>query len=360
MASNYKPLGEYIRQVDVRNKDRKVEKLLGLSVEKCFIPSIANTIGTDMAGYKVIQPRQFAYVADTSRRGDKIGIALLEDNENAIVSSIYTIFEITDEMLLLPEYLMMWFRRPEFDRYARFHSHGSAREVFDWQEMCDMRLPVPPLSEQRRIVERYASVSRRIACLRRLIATLDDTARTIYRHTFVDGINKEQLPEGWRMGKLGEVADFCYGKMRDKSKTGNVPVFSGYGIVGGTDKAMFDKQHIVMIARGDSGSGKVVLSPSTFFLTNLAIAVLLHNDAMKHYLYLYLTEADTYSLRSGSAQAQVTINNLSSFDVLIPPLGLCKSFDKTVGAFDNYKQTLSREISCLTSLQSLLLTRISQ
>ena len=140
----YKRLGDYIREVNVRNRDEKVTKLLGLSVSKEFMPSIANTIGTDMSTYKIVKKNQLVYIADTSRRGDKIAIALLSEYENAIVSSAYTVFEIIDYEQLSPKYLMMWFRRPEFDRYARFHSHGSAREIFDWDELCNVMIPLPP------------------------------------------------------------------------------------------------------------------------------------------------------------------------------------------------------------------------
>ena len=124
MKLNYRKLGEFIRQVDVRNVEGKEENLLGVSVQKLFIPSIANTVGTDFTKYKVVKKGQFTYIPDTSRRGDKIGIALLEDYEEGLVSNIYTVFEIINEEQLLPKYLMLWFSRSEFDRYARFKSHG--------------------------------------------------------------------------------------------------------------------------------------------------------------------------------------------------------------------------------------------
>jgi len=168
------------------------------------MPSIANTIGTDMSAYKVVNRGQLVYIADTSRRGDKIAIALLDKYETAIVSQAYTVFEITDKELLLPEYLMMWFRRPEFDRYARFHSHGSAREVFDWDELCNVMLPVPTLSRQRELVAEYETLTRRIRLNEQMIAKLEETAQALYRKMFVEGVDKERLPEGWRMGTLGE------------------------------------------------------------------------------------------------------------------------------------------------------------
>src|SRR5690554_2502039 len=129
MRSNYKRLGNYIQIVNKRNKKLEAETLLGVSIRKVLMPSIANTIGTNMTTYKIIKRNQFAYGPVTSRNGDKISIAILDEYDEAIVSQAYTVFKIIDENALNPEYLMMWFRRPEFDRYARYKSHGSAREI---------------------------------------------------------------------------------------------------------------------------------------------------------------------------------------------------------------------------------------
>ena len=181
MKSNYKRLGDYIRQVDVRNKDEKVTRLLGVSIDKKFIESIANTIGTDMSVYKIVKHRQFAYGPVTSRNGDKVSIALLLEEE-CIISSSYTVFEITDTKKLLPEYLNLWFKRPEFDRYARFHSHGSAREIFDWEEMCNVELPVPPIEEQEKIVNGYQKIESRIALKKKINENLENQVNILYRN----------------------------------------------------------------------------------------------------------------------------------------------------------------------------------
>lgn len=168
MRSNYDTLGKYIQPIDIRNSEGKEENLLGVTTQKYFMPSIANTVGTDFSKYKVVQKGQFTYVPDTSRRGDRIAIALLQDWDEGLVSNIYTVFEVTDEEKLLPEYLMLWFKRPEFDRYARFMSHGSVREIFDWEEMCKVELPVPDITVQRSIVRAYNTIERRIQHLRQL------------------------------------------------------------------------------------------------------------------------------------------------------------------------------------------------
>lgn len=359
MKSNYKRLGDYIRQVDVRNRDLSVQNLLGLSISKQFIPSIANTIGTDMANYKIVKPRQFGYVPVTSRNGDKITVALYEGHEPCIISQAYIVFEVQDTKELLPEYLMMWFRRPEFDRYARFKSHGSAREVFEWEEMCEVMLPVPSIEEQRKIVAEYQAVERRIENNRQLIAALEDTAKTIYRKMFVDNIDPNNLPQGWRMGKLRDLATFSYGKMPKEKDDGVVPVFSGYGIVGYCNEATYTKQHIVVIARGDSGSGKIVKSPKRFFLTNLAIAIKPFCEAYRDYIYHYLLSQDTSILRTGSAQAQVTINSLEEFDIIIPPKDLCRDFYKIISIFEECKNSKCNEECVLMNIGVLLLTNLT-
>ena len=207
----YKRLGDYIRPVDVRNRELKVTNLLGLSIEKRFIISIANTIGTDMSVYKIVKPTQFAYVPVTSRNGDKITIALYKGVDDAIISQAYTIFEIKNKEDLLPEYLMMWFRRPEFDRYARFHSHGSAREVFDWDELCNVQLPIPSIDRQREIVSEYETLSNRIRLNEQMIANLEETAQALYRKMFVDGVDMEHLPEGWRRLSIFDITKVIYG-----------------------------------------------------------------------------------------------------------------------------------------------------
>jgi len=185
MKLNYKKLGQYIRQVDVRNTEGKEENLLGVSVQKQFIPSIANTVGTDFTKYKVVRKGQFTYIPDTSRRGDKIGIALLEDYDEGLVSNVYTVFEVIDENQLMPEYLMLWFSRPEFDRYARFKSHGSVREVMDWDEMCKVELPVPSIEKQRSIVKAYKAITDRIALKKRINDNLELQVEAIFNEKII-------------------------------------------------------------------------------------------------------------------------------------------------------------------------------
>lgn len=214
MKEGYRLLGDFIRQVDVRNTDGKEENLFGVSVQKMFIPSIANTVGTDFTKYKVVKRGQFTYIPDTSRRGDKIGIALLTDYGEGLVSNIYTVFEVKDENELLPEYLMLWFSRPEFDRYARFKSHGSVREIMDWDEMCKVELPVPSIDKQRSIVKAYQTITERIELKRRINDNLEATIQAAFDKAFHDAgvslpetiIKQNKVPQGWTDATVGDFA----------------------------------------------------------------------------------------------------------------------------------------------------------
>jgi len=229
---NYKPLGKYIQPVIGRNNDLGDLPLVGLSIQKKFIPSIANTIGTDMSTYRIIEKNQFAYGPVTSRNGDKITIALFNDYEKALISQAYIPFEVKDNNELDPEYLMMWFRRPEFDRYARFKSHGSAREIFDWEEMCNTLLPVPHINKQREIVKEYNVIQNRIALNQQLIQKLEETAQAIYKQWFVEFEFPDEngepyksnsgemvwceelgkvIPEGWKVGKISDLGFIKHG-----------------------------------------------------------------------------------------------------------------------------------------------------
>lgn len=156
----HKKLGDYIRESDKRNNDLKIDNLLGISVNKVFIPSRSNQETLNLSNYKVVELRQFSYVTVTSRNGEKISIALL-DGESGLVSSTYIVFDVIDKNILLPEYLYLWVKRKEFDRYARFNSWGSARETFNWDDMCNIKLPIPDIKVQEAIVKIYHTLETR-------------------------------------------------------------------------------------------------------------------------------------------------------------------------------------------------------
>lgn len=213
MKERYRLLGDFIQPVDERNKELKVDYLLGVSISKQFIPSIANIVGTDLSNYKIVRTGQFAYGPVTSRNGEKISIALLRDKD-CIISSSYTVFEVTDNERLDPEYLMLWFSRPEFDRYTRYMSHGSVREIFDWDELCKVELPVPSIEKQRGIVTAYNTITDRIELKQKINDNLEATIQAAFDKAFHDAgvslpetiIKQNKVPQGWTDATVGDFA----------------------------------------------------------------------------------------------------------------------------------------------------------
>ena len=210
MKEGYRLLGDFIQPVDERNRDLKVDYLLGVSISKQFIPSIANIVGTDLSSYKIVRTGQFAYGPVTSRNGEKISIALLRDKD-CIISSSYTVFEVVNKNALDPEYLMLWFSRPEFDRYARYMSHGSVREIFDWDELCKVELPVPSIDKQRSIVKAYQTITERIELKRRINDNLAAALSSMYKEFFTVR-TPENLPAHWKIAPFSDIADVIMGQ----------------------------------------------------------------------------------------------------------------------------------------------------
>ena len=199
--SNYKKLGPFIREIDVRNTDLSVELLLGVSIDKTFINSHSNTIGTDFSSYKVVKRGQFAYGPVTSRNGDKISIALLREADSCLISSSYISFEIIDTNLLDPEYLMMLFANPEFDRYARYNSWGSAREVFSWDDLCDSVFYIPDIDEQHKLVEEFLAIKDSIS----KSISFDNSIFELTKKILVASYNDERLFKNQKIS----IKDFC-------------------------------------------------------------------------------------------------------------------------------------------------------
>lgn len=249
MRSSYKKIGNYIQLVDERNKGHKVKNLLGLSISKQFIPSVANIIGTDMENYKIIRKDQFACSTMQVRRDKKMPVALLQEVDEAIISQAYPIFEVKDKNLLLPEYLMMWFTRSEFDREACFYAVGGVRGSLEWEDFCEMELPIPSIEKQRKIVAEYNIVQNRINLNNQLIAKLEETAQAIYKQWFVDFefpdenglpyksnggemVDSElgEIPKGWEVKSFTNVAKLGGGGTPDTTNAlfwnGAIPFFT--------------------------------------------------------------------------------------------------------------------------------------
>lgn len=349
MKSNYRKLGEYIRQVDVRNAEGKKENLLGVSVQKVFIPSIANTVGTDFTKYKVVKKGQFTYIPDTSRRGDKIGIALLEEYDEGLVSNIYTVFEIINENELLPKYLMLWFNRPEFDRYARFKSHGSVREVMDWEEMCNVELPVPDISEQRKIVRAYKIVDERIKLKRRINDNLEAILTVVFYEKF---FSKETAEHS----KLSELMNFGNGKSRPKTD-GTIPVYGGNGVLSYTDQ--HNIENAILIGRVGAYCGSVYLEQGICWVSDNAIFAKSKITKDEFFDYFLLKGLNLFNHHVGTGQQLLTQEILNNIEITKLDIEQIRLFNQRAKSVFETISANKSEIIRLQELSDLLLTRLA-
>ena len=388
MKDGYKHLGEYIRQVDIRNTDGKEENLLGVSVQKQFIPSIANTVGTDFTKYKVVKKGQFTYIPDTSRRGDKIGIALLKDYEEGLVSNVYTVFEVVDTEKLLPEYLMLWFSRPEFDRYARFKSHGSVREVFDWNEMCMVELPVPAIEEQRKIVKAYKAITDRIALKKQINDNLEATAQAIFQEQFASYYGLSELPEGWKLTNLENLCTVKGGKrlpadcellntptnhpyirVRDVGSSRYVCLTDQFQYIdeethSAISRYIVNTGDIVISIVGTIGLiGKIHSSLNNANLTENCVKLAGIHTVTSDYLYYTLCYKKQIKeielLTVGAVQAKLPMYNIQSMKILVPPETVIREFQNRIDTFNGQVEANTIEIQSLNELQQALLAKLS-
>ena len=386
MKSNYKPLGKYIQPVVGRNTELGDLPLMGLSIQKKFIPSIANTIGTDMSTYRTINKNQFAYGPVTSRNGDKITIALFNDYEKALISQAYIPFEVKNTNELDPEYLMMWFRRLEFDRYARFKSHGSAREIFDWEEMCNTLLPIPSITKQQEIVKEYNTIQNRIALNQQLIQKLEETAQAIYKQWFVEfefpnanglpyksnggemefceELDKE-IPKGWKNKPISDVGNIKAGgdkpNVFSEIKTSKCPIpiysngITNDGLYGYTNNNNYPKNSITISARGTIGF--CVLRKEDFDAI-VRLLVLIPNYPTSA-IYLWQTIKQIEFDNSGSVQNQLTIPQIAVVNILFPRIEVINKYDSIVSLIYQNVDLINIENQKLSELKDLLLSKLA-
>ena len=385
MKSNYEPLGKHIRLVDYRNSEEVTSTVLGISIDKEFMPSVANVIGTDLSRYKLISKGLFACNPMHVGRDERLPIALYEKDNAAIVSPAYFMFEIIDRDVLNEEYLMMWFRRPEFDRECWFMTDGSVRGGITWDDLCRIKLPVPSYARQCEIVESYRAITDRIALKRAENDNLEASEQAI----LVESISKNQtIPTA-----LGDFADFIDG---DRGK--NYPTFDEFSAKGyclflnasnvtstgfSFDTCMFvteekdramNKGHlssydIVLTSRGTLGnvalynehikyanirinSGMLIIRPKVKRLSPYLIYAFLKSSYMK---------AAIEQFRSGSAQPQLPIKDLQKITFAIPESDtVLTALDLQFRSIEERISVNKNEIDSLKALSNILLVELSR
>ena len=369
----YHRLGDYIREVNVRNRDLKVTKLVGLTIDKAFIPSVANVIGTDLSNYKVIRREQFACSLMQVSRDGKMPVAMFEEDE-AIMSPAYPMFEVIDKTVLLPQYLMMWFSRSEFDREASYYAVGGVRGSLTWEDFCNMRLPVPSIDRQREIVAEYETLSNRIRLNEQMIEKLEATAQALYRKMFVDGVDKENLPEGWRRGRLSEIANIIMGQ----SPEGETYNLEGEGSIFYQGRTDFGRRFPTARVYTTSPTryakeGDVLLSvrapvgdinvASHDCCIGRGLASLRSKNGCQSYLFYQLKNlSDVFNVSDdeGTIFGSINKDDLYNIEIVVPTLKEMQVFEGYASDIDKEIELKDKEINILTELQSLLLARMGK
>ena len=358
MEKEYKILDNYIRLVDERNKNLAVTKLLGVSISKKFIPSIANIVGTDLSNYKIVRTGQFAYGPVTSRNGEKISIAYL-DEEDCIISSSYTVFEVENKEELDPEYLMLWFSRPEFDRYARYKSHGSVREIFDWNELCMVELPVPDIEKQRNIVKAYKTITDRIALKQKINDNLEAQAEAIYNEMIANNSTNGT------MSTLGEISTIKTGKLNSEAAVinGIYPFFTCSQETYRTNTFSFDQEAVLLAGNNASAIYPLKIYCGKFDVYQRTYVISSNNRFVSNkQLYFVLKQQlnEFKGISSGTTTKFLTMKILTPIPVVIAPEDIATSFiNITNKIFETIFQN-QREIEHLRELQMIVLGELSR
>ncbi|MFH1321204.1 MAG: restriction endonuclease subunit S [Bacteroidota bacterium] len=402
MNSNYNRIGDHIRLVDERNTGLKVKSLLGLSISKQFIPSVANTVGTDMENYKIIRKNQFACSTMQVRRDKKMPVALLQEIDEAIISQAYPVFEVTNADELLPEYLMMWFSRQEFDREACFYAVGGVRGSLEWEDFCDMKLPIPKPDKQKAIVAEYNTIVNRIALNNRLIQKLEETAQAIYRHWFVEfefpdsegkpyksnrGAMVEselgEIPKGWRVDVISNLVT-----VKDGTHDSPEPTELGYPLVTSTHLNLYDialnetynissedfiqvnkrskvdKHDILFSMIGTIGIINYILYDEiNFAIKNVGLFKTSEKKGIAEYiLYFLKSEYLKKHLASsllGSTQNYVTLSFLRGIPILVPTDNLLLTFENYAEKIVDRIYLKVKENKLLRNMSQLLLSKLA-
>lgn len=402
---SYKRIGELIQLVDERNKDLKINNLIGLTINKVFIPSVANIIGTDMSNYKIIRKNQFACSTMQVRRDKKMPIALLQNLDVAIISQAYPVFEVIDASEILPEYLMMWFTRSEFDREACFHAVGGVRGSLEWEDFCNLQLPIPSIDKQRAIVAEYQSIENKITINNQICEKLEATAQALYRHWFVDFefpnedgkpykssggtmvYNEElekEIPEGWEVGKIEDFSQIKNGYAFKSEWWTNVgiPVIkigsiqNGFitplelGYISLNDMVSNATRGIkgdLVIAMTGATVGKVgiIIGSYPFYMINQRVGLFSFTKKyFKSYVFFSLKQDwfnnEIQNVGGDSAQANVSDKQILNIPILVPDKEILESYHSLNCNTLEFLVITNMQNQSLIQFQSLLLSRLAK
>lgn len=388
MKSNYDELGKHIQLVDRRNSDMVSDNVLGINIDKFFMPSVANVIGTDLSKYKLIIKNTFACNPMHVGRDERLPIALYSDEVPAIVSPAYFVFEIKPESTLLPEFLMMWFRRPEFDRACWFKTDGSVRGGITWDDICRLEVPVPSVEKQREVINSYNAVVDRIELKQKINDNLEATAQAVFQEKFALYYGADELSDGYSIvpleslctvkgGKrlpadcelLDTPTEHPYIRVRDVGNSRYVCLTDQFQYIdeethSAISRYIVNAGDIVISIVGTIGLlGKVHSSLDKANLTENCVKLADIHTVTSDYLYYTLCYKKQIKeielLTVGAVQAKLPMYNIQSMKILVPPIKVIEDFQKKMDVLNKQIEANTEEIQKLLDFQSVLLAKLS-
>lgn len=382
--AEYKTIDELVIRVDERNVDERISELIGVSIDKCFIKSVANINGTDLSKYKIIRKDDFAVSLMQVSRDGKIPVARMIEYDVAIMSPAYPIFRVKDKNIILPAYLDMWFKRPEFDREAAFIAVGGVRGSMPWEEFAKMMLPVPDIDKQKKIVAAYEAIANRIKFKQKINDNLDASTQVIYKNFFVDfepfkeeptqSTKLGEIPASWNICKLSDLCELLNGRAYSQEEL----LYSGkYKVL---RVGNFFTKSSWYYSDMELENNKYCYLDDLLFCWSASFGLYIWNDVKtiyhyhiwkidfsktsqlyREYIYLYLKqEVEKLSKEGhGSVMAHLTKNGVENLDVISPPRAVIEKFHNIILPFIEYKKLLEKEIQQLTELQEIYLSRLA-
>lgn len=398
MKSNYDILGNHIRLIDTRNRESITDRVLGINIDKFFMPSVANVIGTDLSKYKLITKGKFACNPMHVGRDERLPVALYDEEEPAIVSPAYFMFEVIDNSILNEDYLIMWFRRPEFDRICWLHTDGSVRGGITWDDICRLELPIPPIENQLEIVNSYKAITERIA----LKQKINDNLRASASIMFFNKIRYVQCPECWQeteigtypidwtLSTLGEVLDTIIDR-RGLTPTKLGSKWSNEGIIALSAKSVknhelvnldianridndlynrwmpqkLQSQDILMTSEAPLGEFYYLADFSTYCLSQRLFAMRANKTIIEPtVLYFQLTDSigkhQIDIRKTGTTVTGIRQSELIQVPIIVPPMNIQKEFARFCNPIMITIEKNADEIRQLIKLQEMLLSRLSR
>ena len=379
MKSNYDILGNHIRLIDTRNRESITDRVLGINIDKFFMPSVANVIGTDLSKYKLITKGKFACNPMHVGRDERLPVALYDEEEPAIVSPAYFMFEVIDNSILNEDYLMMWFRRPEFDRICWLHTDGSVRGGITWDDICRLELPIPPIEKQLEIVNSYKAITERIALKQKINDNLEATSLTIFKEKVAN--NSEISTTISLNNACVQITDGKHGDCESQDNSGyyfiSVKDISNGCIAYNnarqiTECDFIDAHKRTKLEAGDilftnSGTlGRMCLVPSNEFTDKTtfqkSVAILKPDKEKISSTFLYLSLAyykdKLIEFAHGSAQKNLLLSDMRNFEIKYPSQIIIKELDYLIQPIFTKIQQNNDEIVSLKILSKVLLAEI--